>query len=92
MIATNSFPKGMSRPYAVPGAPLPFPDEDVARLERLFGEGRALLPVYPTPERERLNAQLGQMVETALLQPKGQVRRLLRYPVFVAYAEVLLGR
>merc|ERR1712137_723227 len=51
-----------------------------------------LLPIHPQPNRERLHTQLNQMITFARIQPRGQLGRLLRYPVFSAYAEVLLGR
>lgn len=78
--------------YTGPQGELPFSDEEVERLYRRFQHDMPLLPIHPQPNRERLHTQLNQMITLARIQPRGQLCRLLRYPVFAAYAETLLGR
>ena len=71
---------------------LPYSDEELSVLERRFQDERGLLPIHPTPARQRLLSQLVHMMKDAALQPRGSIRNFVKYPVFEAYTEALLGR
>lgn len=71
---------------------VPFTDQEIKILEERFLNPKNLVTIKPMPQRVRLASQLLQMIKNASLQPNGQMKTLLKYPVFRAYANFLLGQ
>jgi len=77
--------------YTAPST-LEFSEFEIAKLERLFYKKHPQVPNVPQQSRARLLSHLQSMIKIASIQPFHNVKNLLNYRIFSAYANMILGK